>query len=499
MAPRERIADLDRYILRHLNDRQAVARRVLLALRDGDLNAAGQARYLRFVFKLSNCVEVFEYACVYAIVTNGRTPDRAEFGRLELVDRLYPAVSEWLFNCLVRSKPSLPPFGGLQASKLVSQILEGVVRHFSSLCEFDVAEAASQLHSTIDRFYQTQSADWIFSSSYVHNIGHFAYFASIIELNRRGHLTGQPIKALSGQTMNAFMYRAFAEYIIDSAPPETQFIEQISGFKRHRLADGSSMRMSEVVSAAATYWANERPFLTIDSQTRERGEAGLAELGIADGTPVVTLHVRESGYYSEVADRMAPRDADIASYELATRYLVERGYAVVRLGDETMKPLPDWPSVIDYPFTDRKSDWMDVYLASRCWFHIGTSSGMSFIPLMFGRPVLFSNWSAMAHVVCAPNVVTLPKGLLGADGERVTMPEYCNRYGWIFERCDADFLNASYVNNTPEELLDAAMFMDHSMDPATGRLAVPEAEVAETRSVFANSILKIAPAIAPVR
>lgn len=53
------------------------------------------------------------------------------------------------------------------------------------------------------------------------------------------------------------------------------------------------------------------------------------------------------------------------------------------------------------------------------------------------------------------------------------------------------------MDNTAEELRDAVRFMDEHTDAATGTLAVPEAEVVETRSVFANSILKIAPAIAP--
>ncbi|MEQ8815094.1 MAG: TIGR04372 family glycosyltransferase [Thalassobaculum sp.] len=497
MSASDRNEELDRYIIRHLDDRQAVARRVLLALRDGDLNGPARKRYLRFVFKLSSYLDAFQYSCVYAIVTKGQAPDPSGFGRLDLLDRLYPALSGWLFDCLVRDKPSLPPFEGLQGAMLVSRILEGVVRHLYSLCEFGAAEAVSRLHAAIDRSFQMKSADWVFSSSFIHNIGHFAYLASIIEMNRRGHLTGQPIKVRTGPTTNQFMYRTFAESLIEDIPTGTQFVEEISGFKRHRLSDGTSMRMSELVSVAATYWANDRPFAALDSATVEQGDAALAELGVAADTPIVTLHVREPGYLRDHASRMAPRDADVTSYHEAVRYLTGRGYAVVRLGDETMTPLPDWQGVIDYPFSGKKADWMDVYLAARCRFHVGTSSGMSFIPLLFARPVLFTNWSAMAHVVCAPNVVTLPKTLLGPDGERVPLAEYCNRYGWIFEQCDADLLKARFVDNTAEELRDAVRFVDAYTDPETGKLAVPESEVAEARSIFANSILKIAPTIAP--
>ena len=117
----------------------------------------------------------------------------------------------------------------------------------------------------------------------------------------------------------------------------------------------------------------------------------LASLGVPPDMPVVTLHVRESGYNPAFATSMQFRDAGIADYRLAVEALKARGIWVVRLGDPSMRPAPPGDGLLDYPFTDAKSDWMDAYLAARCRFHIGTSSGMSFVPLMYGRPVLFTN------------------------------------------------------------------------------------------------------------
>src|SRR3546814_3430723 len=94
---------------------------------------------------------------------------------------------------------------------------------------------------------------------------------------------------------------------------------------------------------------------------------------------------------------MRLRDARIADYRPAIEYLTASGGYVVRLGDRSMTRAEPQAGLVDYPFTEAKSDWMDIYLAARCRFHDGTSSGMSFVPLLFGRPALLTNWIPLAQ------------------------------------------------------------------------------------------------------
>jgi putative glycosyltransferase (TIGR04372 family) len=153
--------------------------------------------------------------------------------------------------------------------------------------------------------------------------------------------------------------------------------------------------------------------------------------------------------------------------------------------------------LIDYPFTAAKSDWMDVYLASRCRFHIGTASGMSFVPLLFGRPVLMTNWITPAHMICSPSVVTLPKLLLDRSGIPVPMAVWCDRYRDLLERPDADLDGLMLHDNTPSEILEAVELVDRHIDPASGRLILSPSMFAESQAVFARSPLRIQPQIPP--
>lgn len=115
-----------------------------------------------------------------------------------------------------------------------------------------------------------------------------------------------------------------------------------------------------------------------------------AAFGVGPEERIVTLHGRQAGYRPN--ERHDMRNVDPAAYAPALRALVQRGYRVVRLGDPTMTPLPPIDGVIDYAVSAQKSEALDVLLPAVAEFHIGSSSGLSVVPLLFGTPCLFLNW-----------------------------------------------------------------------------------------------------------
>ena len=113
--------------------------------------------------------------------------------------------------------------------------------------------------------------------------------------------------------------------------------------------------------------------------------------------PIVTLHVRESGYKGTLYNQQEgndgpPRNANIDNYIPAIKYLIDKGYTVVRLGDKTMKPLPKIKYLIDAPFHKSYNNMVDVYFIAQSKFYIGTSSGPYAIAKTFGIPKLCTNF-----------------------------------------------------------------------------------------------------------
>src|SRR3546814_19188200 len=103
---------------------------------------------------------------------------------------------------------------------------------------------------------------------------------------------------------------------------------------------------------------------------------------------------------------------------------------------------------------------------------------MSFVPLLFGRPALLTNWITLAHAVCAPSVVTLPKLLLDRGGMVVPAREYCDRHGHIFEAADAALHGLTFRDNAPEDILHAVVLMHRHVDAPSRRAAFPPGLVA---------------------
>ncbi|MBF0351751.1 MAG: TIGR04372 family glycosyltransferase [SAR324 cluster bacterium] len=114
------------------------------------------------------------------------------------------------------------------------------------------------------------------------------------------------------------------------------------------------------------------------------------KLGLPRDVWFVCLHVREGGYHKDHA-QSSVRNADILNYVPAIEEITKRGGWVIRLGDNTMKPLPALKQVIDYPFTPWKSELMDLYLIQECQFYIGSQSGIWDIAVLFQKPLLMPN------------------------------------------------------------------------------------------------------------
>lgn len=129
------------------------------------------------------------------------------------------------------------------------------------------------------------------------------------------------------------------------------------------------------------------------------GDAFRAKHGIADGKPIVVLHVRESGYHGLA--KQGYRDAQIADYEPAVRHLLQLGYQIIRIGDHRMAPLPlHLEGYFELPFMADYSPRLDPYFISRCAFMIGSQSGPCAYARALGRPVVSAN--AVYHYTLLP-------------------------------------------------------------------------------------------------
>ncbi|MEQ8815097.1 MAG: TIGR04372 family glycosyltransferase [Thalassobaculum sp.] len=490
---------LKRFMVRHAGNERLLARRVLLALWRKEASADELTPFLRPLFTVAYFVTFYEYLAVWLIATGGRLPPTHAVGNGSLVRALFPAIAKWLHTTFVERRPTMPPVNDVQGMAFVTRVLEGLEGHLTFLRAFGPAARVGEIRGQVEDVWRRASPRWILSSTFASNIGHMVYAATIIQLVRDGRIDGGEVSILRGHTRNPYLHSLFEPYMIDDMPADAVYAEWISTRKRYPTTDGRRIVMINAVSEAARVWgAAGRPFFTLDAELKARGDAVLAELGVPAGAPIVTLHVREAGYNDRrMHGQMRLRDAEIATYGAAVEWLGKAGFHVVRLGDASMVPAPDWAKFTDYPFSDAKAHWMDIYLAARCAFHIGTSSGMSFVPLLYGRPVVFTNWPTAAHMICAPGVINLPKVLLDQDGGVVPFVDYCGDHREILEASEAELFGLSFRDNSPDEILEAVQLMAEHLPADGSTLVLPDEPFEPVWRVSATAPVANMPRIPP--
>jgi putative glycosyltransferase (TIGR04372 family) len=220
------------------------------------------------------------------------------------------------------------------------------------------------------------------------------------------------------------------------------------------------------------------PQISFTSEEEERGGAFLKKIGLVQGEWYVCIFARDNNYYKQQHSHAdltfsAHRNADINTYEIAIRAILDAGGWVIRMGSSVEKKISyKHPRVIDYA-TNYREDFLDIYITSRARFFVGTPSGASDISTLFDIPYVGVNVVPIGYAPFGKHSIFIPKRVVyKSNGVEVplqlqleaftenqvqatiNMIEELDKQGWQF--CD----------NKPEEIADAVIEM---LDRLTGK------------------------------
>lgn len=162
--------------------------------------------------------------------------------------------------------------------------------------------------------------------------------------------------------------------------------------------DGFSWETVEALDWEQSYLRKRQVWLGEDESIMCREL--LKRMGIGDSEWFVCMHVRESGYRKD-AGRREHRNSDIYNYIPAIEFITEQGGWVFRMGDDTMRPLPQMDHVIDFPFSPYYDKLMEVWLVLNCRFFVATQSGIYDLAKLANRKILITNM--VTWLACWPS------------------------------------------------------------------------------------------------
>lgn len=296
----------------------------------------------------------------------------------------------------------------------------------------------------------------IFSWRWTFAIGHMVIAAFLIKGQDLGLFDYRTSKIWDGRMANPEMRRKLLAISpnLDPVPAGSMYAELFSTYSREWV-EGRLVNLFEACGIVADRAGDpsgailERPDPSSPALARF-----FEETGLTPNDRIVTLHCREKGFRSDIHQRL--RNVDVRTYLPAIEALAAQGYRVVRLGDPSMTPLPEIDGVIDYARSPLKNDQLDVELLGVAHFHIGSSSGLSQVPLLYGTPSLLLNWYPSELISWGRRNWTVLRPVVRRDdGRRIIDWTLYEKLGRMASR---DLLLASghdIADLTEREILDA--------------------------------------------
>jgi len=168
----------------------------------------------------------------------------------------------------------------------------------------------------------------------------------------------------------------------------------------------------------------DKAIVKLNEHHIRKGRENLRNLGITYKDWYVCIYCREPGFYSiENINGSTCRCSDINELYLSCKEIIHRGGWVIRMGSKNMNLMPkkfqSLQKVIDYPKTSYVSEEMDLFLASRCRFFLGSSSGIIGMARLFSRPSVIVNTIPFTHSGFGINDLAIPK-LYKKNGEFIS-------------------------------------------------------------------------------
>ena len=148
---------------------------------------------------------------------------------------------------------------------------------------------------------------------------------------------------------------------------------------------------------------NKKINISFTKSEIDKGKKFLQKIGVKN-EKYICIHNRDSKYLNVRFPNSDwtyhdYRDFKVQDFEKTINSLIKKGYYVIRVGSEVEESLKiNSSNYFDYSSSSYKSDFLDIFLSSHCFFFISSDSGISAIPEVFKIPVVYINKTVLTEI-----------------------------------------------------------------------------------------------------
>ena len=182
----------------------------------------------------------------------------------------------------------------------------------------------------------------------------------------------------------------------------------------------------------------------------------LNKIGFDKNKKIICLVVRDSNYKKSIKPEYDwsyhhYRDCDVDDFNDSIKYLIENGYQILRMGKfVSKKSFFKNKFFFDYAVSDIRTDFLDIWLMSKCFFCLSTGTGIDSISLISNTPIAYINYLPLTNFPTFSNCIVAPKLLYWKNNNKMlTINEYLtNNYKKTQDYLENDILIKDLDSNT---------------------------------------------------
>jgi putative glycosyltransferase (TIGR04372 family) len=208
------------------------------------------------------------------------------------------------------------------------------------------------------------------------------------------------------------------------------------------------------------------PFINFTKKEISDAEMILSEFNISQYKAIICFAGRSKSYKSETFE--TARNSNVLNQLNGINKLVDQGYIAFRLGTKEQIKLPkNYPNqVIDFAFSSKRSDFLDLYLVSKCLFFISSQSGINeMATIMRKKKVIidFIDFESLYLQNLFYIPIILPKKIYSK--KKNNFLPYKEIFNFPFKEINnlekLKDKNFEIIDNSPKEIEEAILNMDN--------------------------------------
>ena len=217
-------------------------------------------------------------------------------------------------------------------------------------------------------------------------------------------------------------------------------------------------------------WSTDVSLHSLSDQQIKDGVKFLEDHSIVAGEEFICYAVRSESYYLKLAESgvtVKPRSVRNPNEDLYLHALnsIRTNLPIFRMGKDIDIPLDvnKYPDVVDYAIRYR-TDFLDVFLISRCKFLLVGNTGLFWVSTMFGIPTVHCDVYDVRHIQPVGHLYTFQKVWLINEKRLATVSEMLKMKSEYSDERHQARLGVELVKNSADEIFIACQEMNSRID-----------------------------------